>query len=50
MPVVRTTMEPDREIEVSNAEYTDLNRQGLLVPEKAPARNSGKPVDKKEGE
>jgi hypothetical protein len=31
MPTVRTTMQPDREIEVDAAEYLDLQRQGLLV-------------------
>jgi hypothetical protein len=28
---VRTTMQPDREIEVGDAEYLDLHRMGLLV-------------------
>jgi hypothetical protein len=31
MPTVRTTMQPDREIEVDAAEHLDLQRQGLLV-------------------
>jgi hypothetical protein len=31
MHTVRTTMQPDREIEVDDAEYLDLQRQGLLV-------------------
>lgn len=31
MHTVRTTMQPDREIEVGDAEYLDLQRQGLLV-------------------
>lgn len=31
---VRTTMEPDREYEVDEAEYTDLVRQGLIKGEK----------------
>jgi hypothetical protein len=35
MPTVRTTMQPDREIEVDAAEYLDLKRQGLLVEEDA---------------
>lgn len=30
---VRTTMRPDEEIEVGDAEYLDLKRQGLLVEE-----------------
>lgn len=46
MPTIRTTMRPDDEIEVSEAEYLDLARQGLLVrdqdnnpttPEETPA-------------
>jgi hypothetical protein len=36
MPTVRTTMRPDQEIEVSDAEALDLSRQGLLVQETAP--------------
>ncbi|WP_393075278.1 hypothetical protein [Streptomyces sp. LN704] len=32
---VRTTMRPDQEIEVNDADYLDLHRQGLLVPETA---------------
>lgn len=39
MPTVRTTMQPDREIEVGDADYLDLKRQGLLVedePENVP--------------
>lgn len=31
MRTVRTTMQPDREIEVDDAEYLDLQRMGLLV-------------------
>lgn len=31
MPTVRTTMRPDDELEVSEAEYLDLRRQGLLI-------------------
>jgi hypothetical protein len=37
MPTVRTTMQPDREIEVGDADYLDLKRQGLLVDEDEPA-------------
>lgn len=33
MPTVRTTMQPDKEIEVGEADYLDLQRQGLLVQE-----------------
>lgn len=32
---VRTTMRPDQTIEVDDAEYLDLQRQGLLVEEDA---------------
>lgn len=35
MPTVRTTMQPDKEIDVDDAEYLDLDRQGLLVKEDA---------------
>lgn len=28
---IRTTMRPDKEIEVPDADYLDLKRQGLLV-------------------
>jgi hypothetical protein len=34
---IRTTMQPDREIEVDDAEYLDLKRQGLLVKDDGPA-------------
>jgi hypothetical protein len=37
MPTVRTTMQPDKTIEVDDAEYLDLKRQGLLVEETAPS-------------
>ncbi|WP_435279337.1 hypothetical protein [Streptomyces sp. 1222.5] len=33
MPTIRTTMRPDQEIDVDDAEYLDLQRQGLLVEE-----------------
>lgn len=32
---VRTTMRPDEKIEVGDAEYLDLSRDGLLVEESA---------------
>lgn len=35
MPTVRTTFRPDLEVEVDDAEYLDLQRQGLLVEEDA---------------
>ncbi|MFC5947076.1 hypothetical protein ACFQH9_02135 [Pseudonocardia lutea] len=31
---VRTKMRPSETLEVTEAEYTDLKRQGLLLPEK----------------
>lgn len=37
MPTVRTTIQPHVELEVSDAEYTDLKRQGLLIEDAAPA-------------
>jgi hypothetical protein len=36
MPTVRTTMRPDQEIEVGDAEYVDLSRQGLLAEDPEP--------------
>ena len=45
MPTVRTTIQPHVALEVSDAEYLDLKRQGLLVedvpaavPAAAPAK------------
>jgi hypothetical protein len=32
---VRTTMQPDKDIEVDDAEYLDLQRMGVLVEEDA---------------
>lgn len=47
MPTVRTTMQPHLDIEVTDAEYVDLERQGLLVqrpsdsaPAAAPAKTT----------
>lgn len=37
MPTVRTTIQPHVELEVSDAEYLDLKRQGLLIEDPAPA-------------
>lgn len=34
---IRTTMRPDVEIEVGDAEYLDLQREGLLVEDNEPA-------------
>lgn len=36
MPTVRTTIQPHVEITVSDAEYTDLDRMGLLVQTSKP--------------
>lgn len=33
---VRTTMRPDQPVEVDDAEYTDLQRQGLLTEDADP--------------
>jgi hypothetical protein len=38
---VRTKKRPHEELEVSDREYTDLKRQGLLVEDEAPARKAG---------
>lgn len=35
---VRTTMQPDVEVDVDEAEYCDLERQGLLVDRKEPTQ------------
>lgn len=37
---VRTTMQPDREIEVGDADYLDMQRQGLLLADVAKATAS----------
>jgi hypothetical protein len=39
VPKVKTTLWPDRELEVSDQEYLDLKRQGLLVEDKTPAKS-----------
>lgn len=41
MQVVRTTFQPDKEIEVDAAEYADLKAQGLLVEDETPASGNG---------
>ena len=55
MPTVRTTIQPHVELEVSDAEYTDLKRQGLLIEEQpaatpaaAPAKNPATAKSSKE--
>lgn len=45
---VRTTFEPDREVEVGPAELLDLQRQGLLVAD-APAPKA-KPATTEKGD
>lgn len=42
---IRTTMRPDQVIEVGEAEYLDLQRDGLLVEDNEPAAPA--PVTKK---
>lgn len=56
MPTVRTTIQPHVELEVSDTEYVDLQRQGLLVeaptpaptPAAAPAKNPATAKSSKE--
>ena len=43
MPTVRTTIQPHVELEVTDAEYTDLERSGLLL-EEAPATPAAAPA------
>lgn len=46
---VRTTINPDLEIEVDAAEYTDLKRQGLLVgQEVSKSRRADVPANKED--
>lgn len=44
MPKVRTTILPDTELEVSDSELLDLERQGLIADE---PKSSSKASDKK---
>jgi hypothetical protein len=37
MPTVRTTIQPHVELDVSDTEYTDLKRQGLLIEDTSAA-------------
>jgi hypothetical protein len=43
---VRTTMQPHLDVEVDDAGYLDLHRQGLLLPDSANSapEDSGEPV------
>ncbi|MFI5687902.1 hypothetical protein [Streptomyces sp. NPDC051636] len=43
MPTIRTTMRPDQAIDVDDAEYLDLQRQGLLVEEPTAESESQEP-------
>lgn len=38
---VRTTMQPDNEIEVDEREALDLRQQGLLIEDEKPAKRAG---------
>jgi hypothetical protein len=50
MTKVRTTLRPDLEVDVSDAEYTDLKRLGLLIETPPPVqeRRATPPANKKE--
>ena len=41
MPTIRTKMEPWRELEVTDQEYTDLERQGLLHEQESEHEETG---------
>lgn len=50
MPTIRTTMRPDVEIEVGDAEYLDLTRQGLIAADQpATATPPAEPVSQPAG-
>lgn len=44
---VRTTFRPDEDVEVGEAEYTDLKRQGLLVEQDEKETGEAAPADEK---
>lgn len=44
MPTVRTTMQPHVELDVSDTEYTDLKRQGLLLEDQSAAAPAAAPA------
>ncbi|MEU7240325.1 hypothetical protein [Streptomyces sparsogenes] len=56
MRTVRTTIQPHVDVEVDDAEYVDLERQGLLVtspapaPAAAPAKTTTTPAKAKEAD
>lgn len=41
MPKVFVTNWPDTELEVDSSEFTDLSRQGLIVPDKGDVDKDG---------
>lgn len=42
--LIRTTLRPDEEIEVGDAEYLDLQRDGLLIADPVPAADTPPPA------
>ena len=44
MPTVRTTMQPHVELDVSDVEYLDLKRQGVLINEEPAATPAAAPA------
>ncbi|MCX4704359.1 hypothetical protein [Streptomyces sp. NBC_01373] len=44
MPTVRTTIQPHVDLEVGDAEYLDLKRQGLLVEDQPAAAPAAAPA------
>lgn len=42
MRTVRTTMQPWADVEVTDAEYTDLSREGVLLPDSGKTSTGGK--------
>jgi len=45
--LIRTTMQPHLQVEVGDAEYLDLQRQGLLIEDPAPTTPAPAPAIKK---
>jgi hypothetical protein len=45
--LIRTTMQPHLRVEVGDAEYLDLQRQGLLIEDPAPMTPALAPAAKK---
>ena len=44
MPTIRTTMQPDVDVDVNEAELLDLRRQGLLIAAPSPSTPAAAPV------